>query len=49
MENKITLEDFDKNVLDKFSYLDDYDVMGAIKSWQFNEDYVLHNLCRIIP
>ena len=48
MENKITLEDFDKNVLDKFSYLDDYDVMGAIKSWQFNEDYVLHNLCRMI-
>ena len=48
MENKINLEDFDKNVLDKFSYLDDYDVMGAIKSWQFNEDYVLHNLCRMI-
>ncbi len=48
MQNKITLEDFDKNVLDKFSYLDDYDVMGAIKSWQFNEDYVLHNLCRMI-
>ena len=48
MQNKINLEDFDKNVLDKFSYLDDYDVMGAIKSWQFNEDYVLHNLCRMI-
>lgn len=48
MLNKITLADFDKNILDKFSYLDDYDVMGAIKNWQFNEDYVLHNLSRMI-
>lgn len=48
MQHKISLEDFDKNVLDKFSYLDDYDVMGAIKSWQFNDDYVLKNLCRMI-
>jgi hypothetical protein len=22
--------------------------MGAIKSWQFNDDYVLKNLCRMI-
>lgn len=48
MENKITLSDFDKKIVDKFSYLDDYDVMSAIKSWQFNEDYVLQNLCRMI-
>jgi HD superfamily phosphohydrolase len=48
MQNKISLVDFDKNILEKFSFLDDYDVMGAIKSWQFNEDYVLQNLCRMI-
>ena len=48
MQNKISLSDFDKNVLDKFSYLDDYDVMGAIKSWQFNDDFVLQSLCRMI-
>ena len=48
MQNKISLSDFDKNVLDKFSYLDDYDVMGAIKSWQFNDDFVLQSLCKMI-
>ena len=48
MQNKISLSDFNKNVLDKFSYLDDYDVMGAIKSWQFNDDFVLQSLCRMI-
>lgn len=48
MQNKISLVDFDKIVLDKFSYLDDYDVMGAIKSWQFHDDFVLQSLCRMI-
>ena len=48
LQNKISLENFDKNVLDKFSYLDDYDVMGAIKSWQFHDDFVLQSLCRMI-
>ena len=48
MLNKISLVDFDKNILDRFSYLDDFDVMGAIKSWQFNDDFVLQNLCRMI-
>ena len=48
MQNKISLTDFDKSVLDKFSYLDDYDVMGAIKSWQFHEDFVLRSLSRMI-
>lgn len=48
MQNKISLSDFDKSVLDKFSYLDDYDVMGAIKSWQFHDDFVLQSLCKMI-
>ena len=48
MVNKISLVDFDKNSLDKFSYLDDFDIMGAIKSWQFNDDFVLQNLCRMV-
>lgn len=48
MQNKIFLSDFDKSVLDKFSYLDDYDVMGAIKSWQFHDDFVLQSLCKMI-
>jgi HD superfamily phosphohydrolase len=48
LQNKITLADFDKSVLDKFSYLDDYDVLGAIKAWQFHDDFVLQSLCRMI-
>ena len=48
LENKVSLEDFNTSVLEKFSYLDDYDVLSAIKAWQFTDDYVLSNLCRMI-
>jgi uncharacterized protein len=48
MQNKILLSDFNKSTVDKFSYLDDFDIMSAIKSWQFNDDYVLQNLCRMV-
>jgi HD superfamily phosphohydrolase len=48
MTHKIALADFDAQTLNKFSYLDDYDIMGAIKSWQFHDDYVLQNLCRMV-
>ena len=48
MTHKITLDNFDNVTLNNFSYLDDYDIMGAIKSWQFHDDYVLQNLCRMI-
>lgn len=48
LQNKISLSYFDKSVLDRFSYLDDYDVLGAIKAWQFHDDFVLHSLCRMI-
>ncbi len=33
-----------KDVLDTFSQLDDYDVLGAIKQWMDHEDFVLSNL-----
>lgn len=48
MQNKIFVSDFNKRTVDKFSYLDDFDIMSAIKSWQFNDDYVLQNLCRMV-
>jgi len=48
LQNKISLESFDDNVLNKFSLLDDYDVMGAIKNWQFSSDFVLKSLCTMI-
>lgn len=48
LQNKISLDSFDDSVLFKFSLLDDYDVMGAIKNWQFSSDFVLKSLCRMI-
>lgn len=48
LNNKIELSHIDKNTLDKFSYLDDYDVLGAIKQWQFHHDFVLSTLSKMI-
>ena len=45
---KVTQNDFkeQKDLLDSFAQLDDYDVLGAIKQWQNNDDFVLSNLSR---
>jgi HD superfamily phosphohydrolase len=48
LNNKISLENFDSNILQTFSYLDDFDVMSAIKNWQFHEDFVLSSLSKMI-
>ena len=43
LSNNINIEDFKNNpeVLNNFSLLDDYDILGAIKVWQFSKDKVL--------
>ena len=48
MQNNISLEDFqnDDLALDNFALLDDFDIMGAIKVWQTNDDKVLSDLSR---
>ena len=48
LNHKITHENFDELTLATFALLDDYDVMGAIKAWQFNDDFVLNALCKMI-
>ena len=48
MQNKVTLDDFNDEILNKFSYLDDFDIISAVKSWQFNDDYVLRELSKMI-
>ena len=48
LEHKVSLEEFDDEVLKTFALLDDYDVMGAIKNWQFHDDFVLHSLSNMI-
>lgn len=48
LKNNITRTDFETNpnVLDTFALLDDYDIMGAIKVWQFSDDKILSDLSR---
>lgn len=48
MQHKVTLENFSKPILDRFSQLDDYDIVSALKSWQFHDDYILSELSRMI-
>lgn len=48
LSNKIALENFDAKTLEIFAQLDDFDVMSAIKNWQFNDDYVLSCLSKMI-
>ena len=38
----------DKGILQAFCYLDDYDILGAIKRWYHHEDVVLSQLCRML-
>src|SRR6187455_1568459 len=37
IENKISFEDFDHKTLNEFAKLDDTDVVGAIKNWQYHD------------
>ncbi|NJB69769.1 hypothetical protein GGR42_000231 [Saonia flava] len=48
LNNKISQQNFDDNVLQKFAQLDDVDILSAIKSWQSHPDFVLSKLCRML-
>lgn len=50
LNNDYTLADFKSNpeVLDTFMNMDDYDIMGAIKVWATNDDWILSKLCAAI-
>ena len=48
MQNKVELDDFNENVLNKFSKLDDFDIISALKAWQENDDYILSSLSKMI-
>ncbi|ESU18851.1 hypothetical protein FCR2A7T_22560 [Flavobacterium cauense R2A-7] len=48
MQHKITHESFDATILKKFALLDDFDIVSAIKIWQFHDDYVLSSLSKMI-
>lgn len=48
LQHKIHLEDFNTEVLELFSRLDDSDIVSALKNWQFHSDYVLSTLSKMI-
>jgi len=48
LQNKISLQDFNKEVLNTFSKLDDYDIISAMKIWTDHEDFVLRNLSEML-
>ena len=48
MQNKVTIETFDDETLDLFAQLDDFDIIGALKSWQKNDDFILSTLSKMI-
>jgi HD superfamily phosphohydrolase len=48
IENKIALDDFTDEILNEFSKLDDTDIVGAIKNWQYHDDFTLSELSKMI-
>ena len=48
MEQKITINNFSNSDLNNFSQLDDFDVISALKNWQFCDDYILSSLSKMI-
>nr|WP_228778754.1 HD domain-containing protein [Flavobacterium sp. J49] len=48
MERKVTLENFSTHDLNTFAQLDDFDVISALKIWQFHEDFILSSLSKMI-
>ena len=48
LNNKVEAIDFDHLILDKFSQLDDFDIISALKSWQNNDDFILSSLSKMI-
>ncbi|WP_418263036.1 HD domain-containing protein [Flavobacterium faecale] len=48
MKNRITMEHFDDKNLDLFAQLDDFDIISALKAWQYNEDFILSSLSSMI-
>ncbi|WP_281543182.1 HD domain-containing protein [Maribacter aestuarii] len=48
LKNQVKEEHFDPKILDIFSKLDDIDIMAALKEWQYHNDFILSELCKMI-
>ncbi len=48
LKNEMNGSNFTIDTLDIFAQLDDYDIVSAMKEWQYHEDFVLKNICAMI-
>ncbi len=48
IENDVSLNDFSFDILQHFANLDDYDIISAVKQWQYHDDQVLKQLSQMI-
>jgi hypothetical protein len=48
LSHKIELKNFDDDLVLQFSQLDDYDIMCALKCWQYHNDFILSSLSKMI-
>jgi len=48
MKHKVTLENFSNTDLDTFAQLDDFDIVSALKNWQYHQDFILSSLSKMI-
>jgi HD superfamily phosphohydrolase len=48
MTNRITINNFDTETLNLFSRLDDFDIISALKNWQYSDDFILSSLSKMI-
>lgn len=48
LEHKVEFDDFNDEILDMFSRLDDFDIMSAVKEWQYHDDFILSELSKMI-
>ena len=48
LNNSTNSDNFEIATLNQFSLLDDYDILSALKSWQFHDDFVLSHLSEMI-
>jgi HD superfamily phosphohydrolase len=48
LTSEVNLNSFDSDTLLIFAKLDDYDILSAMKEWQYHDDFVLKNLCEMI-
>ncbi|MGV3696750.1 HD domain-containing protein [Flavobacterium sp.] len=48
MKNRTTAENFSNTDLDTFAQLDDFDIISALKNWQYHSDFILSSLSKMI-